>query len=375
MKILLLNSEYPPVGGGAGHASAYLARHLAGMGHEVLLLTARFAHLPRHEQRQGVQIVRLPALRRRLDRSTALEQLAYLGSAALHSMGLVRRFRPDVSLAFFGLPAGGVAWWLRKLYRLPYVVSLRGGDVPGFRPYDFRLYHRLAAPFLRLIWHQAGAVVANSRGLRELALAFDRGVEIAIIPNGVEITEFCAAPRAWSPARILSVGRVVYQKGFDLGLRALGGLKELDWQWYIAGDGPQAPALQEMARRYGIRERVHMLGWQSTAQLKEQYAGANLFLFPSRHEGMPNAVLEAMASGLPILASRIAGNEELVQDGVSGVLVPAEDVAALQEALRRLLVQEAMRKQMGAAARQRVEAHYSWQSVARQYAQLLESVA
>lgn len=375
MKILLLNSEYPPIGGGAGNASAHLARHLAGLGHEVLLLTARFAHLPIHEQHDGVQIVRVPALRRKMDRSTAVEQLSFLASASLHSMGLVRRFRPDVTLAFFGLPCGGVAWWLRKLYRIPYVVSLRGGDVPGFRPYDFRLYHRLAAPFLRVIWHRASAVVANSRGLRDLALAFEPGMEIAIIPNGVDVDEFCAPPRAWSPPRLLSVGRVVYQKGFDLGLQALAALKALDWQWYIGGDGPQAPALQEMARQYGIQERLHVLGWQTAAQLKEQYAKANLFLFPSRHEGMPNAVLEAMASGLPVIASRIAGNEELVVDGVNGLLVPAEDVDALREALRRLLVQEAMRKRMGEEARKRAETHYSWSSVARQYVQLLESAA
>ena len=75
-----------------------------------------------------------------------------------------------------------------------------------------------------------------------------------------------------------------------------------------------------MAEEYGINGRIRFAGWLSSEQLKEQYAAANVFLFPSRHEGMPNAVLEAMASGLPVVATRIAGNEELVVDGETGSL-------------------------------------------------------
>ena len=83
-----------------------------------------------------------------------------------------------------------MAWLLKTLRGIPYVVSLRGGDVPGFRPYDFWLYHKIAVPWLHLIWHGASAVVANSQGLYDLARAFDHGIEIAIVPNGVDAREF-----------------------------------------------------------------------------------------------------------------------------------------------------------------------------------------
>jgi glycosyltransferase involved in cell wall biosynthesis len=89
---------------------------------------------------------------------------------------------------------------------------------------------------------------------------------------------------------------------------------------------------------------------------------------------MPNALLEAMASGLPVVASCIAGNEELVVDGETGYLVPSEDVESLQAALQRLLSDAALREQMGSASRQYVEANYSWESTAQQYALLLEKV-
>jgi glycosyltransferase involved in cell wall biosynthesis len=228
------------------------------------------------------------------------------------------------------------------------------------------------SPGLHVVWRGASAVVANSTGLRDLAQVFDPHIAIPIIPNGVDLEQFTPPRRAWSPARILSVGRVVYQKGLDLGLRALAGLKDIPWEWRIAGDGPQMVTLQQLAADLGLQERVHFLGWQGGAQLKEQYAAANLFLFPSRHEGMPNAVLEAMASGLPVVATRIAGNEELVVGGETGALVPAENIDALREALRPLLAGETLRAQMGAASRRRVEQSFSWTRVAQQYQQILE---
>lgn len=173
MKILILNSEYPPVGGGAGNASAHIARLLARMGNEVSVLTSQHASLPADERCDGVRILRGPTKRRYADRSSAPEQVLFIAGAFFRSLGLMREFKPDITLAFFGLPSGAVAWMLKVLARIPYVVSLRGGDVPGFRPYDFWLYHKIAVPWLHLIWHGAAAVVANSRGLYDLARAFD----------------------------------------------------------------------------------------------------------------------------------------------------------------------------------------------------------
>jgi glycosyltransferase involved in cell wall biosynthesis len=367
MHILLINSEFPPIGGGAGNASANIARGLAALGHTVTVVTARFGDLPRRESFEGVRVHRIPALRRRQDRSGALEQLVFIFSASIWVLCAARRLKPQSTLAFFGVPSGAVAWILKLFHGIPYVVSLRGGDVPGFRPYDFRTFHKLIGPFLRVIWHQASAVVANSRGLRELAVAFDSRIGIPVIPNGVDVARFDAKGRDWSPPQILSAGRLVYQKGLDLGLRALSGLQDLEWEWRIAGDGPQMAALKLLARELGISERVIFLGWQAREDLTKWYHRSNLFLAPSRHEGMPNVVLEAMSSGLPVLATRIAGSEELVVNGETGLLVNPEDVDSLRDGLRGLLVEERTRERMGQASRRRVERDYSWENAARQY--------
>lgn len=375
MRILIINSEYPPIGGGAGNASANIARHLASFEHEVVVVTARFHHQPKLDVQNGVTIHRISSFRRRQNRSTAFEQLIFIIAASFHSLSLIRQLKPHATLAFFGVPSGAAAWLLKKSCRIPYIVSLRGGDVPGFRPYDFKLFHKLVAPFLRVIWRQADSVIANSNGLRDLALAFDSSIEIPIIPNGVDGAKYKNESREWTPARIFSVGRIVHQKGLDLGLRALAHLKDLDWHWNIAGDGPQLDALKSLTNELGLSDRVTFLGWLSREELIQWYHHSNLFLFPSRHEGMPNAVLEAMSSGLPVVATSIAGSEELVLDGVTGLLVNAEDIDSLRNGLSRLIVEEKTRMQMGQASRQRVESEYSWENVARQYSEKLQAIS
>lgn len=372
MHILIINSEYPPIGGGAGNASAQIAKGLVQLGQRVTVLTSTYSDLPRDEEIEGVRVMRLPALRSRSDRSSTAEQISFMLSASSFGMGRVNRLRPDVALAFFGAPSGVAAWFWSFFNKLPYIVSLRGGDVPGFRPYDFARQHRLLAPLLRQVWRRASAVVANSEGLQQLARAFEARVPVRVIPNGVDLERFSPAQRDWQPARLLFVGRVVYQKGLDILLKTLAELSHLQWKLDIVGDGPRLESLREQATELGIGERVNFLGWQSRQMLPNTYQQANLFVYPSRHEGMPNAVLEAMACGLPVAASRIAGNEELVTED-SGALFPAEDMQALKAILAKLIPDAAARERMGAASRRRVEAEYSWQKVAQAYLDLMSA--
>jgi glycosyltransferase involved in cell wall biosynthesis len=373
MRILLINSEYPPVGGGAGNASANIARELVSLGQDVVVLTARFDHLPVDETQQGVRIHRVASLRRRADRSGAFEQLAFILSGTLAASSLARHWRPDAILAFFGAPAGVVALGLRAMLHLPYVVSLRGGDVPGFRPYDFRRYHQMIGPLLHLVWRNASAVVANSDGLRALAMTFDPEVPIPVVHNGVDTSRFLSGDRQWEPARLLLVGRIVHQKGIDLLLEALAGLRALSWELLIVGDGPRRETYTAQAAAAGLQGRVRFAGWLTGEALEQAYARANLFVFPSRHEGMPNVVLEAMSSGLPVVASRVAGNEELIDPGVTGLLVPKEDASALREAVRALIGDPAARRAMGQAARRRAETAFTWRAAAEQYLQILRT--
>ncbi|AWB08199.1 glycosyltransferase family 4 protein (plasmid) [Azospirillum humicireducens] len=380
-RILLINYEFPPLGGGAANATDNTARELAALGEQVLVLTSAFGDLPRVERRaDGVEIRRIPTLRRRRDRSSVVEMLAFLASSLAMAPWIAARWRPDATIAYFGLPCGPAAWMVKALSGVPYVVSLRGGDVPGFQYDGISLYHRLAGPVIGWLWRRSSAVVANSEGLADLARRFAPDQPVAIIPNGVDAVRFSPAGAGPVDAgndgdrlSLLFVGRVVRQKGLDVLFEALASLPSGTRGRIgltIVGDGPARPELEAQAARLGLSERVAFRGWLGRDELPAAYRAADAFVFPSRDEGMPNVVLEAMAAGLPVVATRIAGNRDLVVEEETGLMLDADDTPALAAALARLAEDPALRRRLGEGGRRRVVEHFSWRAVAAAYRDL-----
>lgn len=375
MHILVLNYEFPPVGGGAGKATAAIAREMAALGHSVRVITSAYSGLPPRECRDGYTVIRSPAIRRYVDRGSSLEMLIFMLGALPVALQEAKRERPDFSLAFFGIPSGPVAYALRLAYGVPYLVSLRGADVPGSQSHDLAFYLWLARPLIRWLWKCSAGVVANSRGLRDLAQQTAPDLFIHVIPNGVDLTALSSLDRpskANVVPRLLFVGRVVQQKGLVYLLEALATL-DLPFVFNIAGDGNQRTLLEKLVCQLDLGDRVKFLGWQSRDELVYHYANADVFVFPSLDEGMPNAVLEAMACGLPVVATSVPGCTELIISGENGILVPPRDSDALAEALRLLLANPELRQRMGQASYCRVQV-YTWQGTAQSYLDIMMSL-
>jgi len=371
-KLLIVNYEFPPLGGGAGTATFNLARWWAKCGAEVTVLTTRFRGQPEIEQMHGFTVMRIPSLRRQVDRSSVIEMLAFMVSALIHARPIARRTRAEAAITFFGLPCGPVGYLLRKTMGIPYIVSLRGGDVPGYMPASLSLYHRTTSFLSRIVWRSALAVIANSSGLAELAGKFAKDLTIGIIPNGVD-TELFHPPamrQGGGIVSIMTVGRLHHQKGNDILLQAFAALNEADrkdCRLVIVGDGPAKPQLQDMATALGIAEKVDFRGWIDHSQLPDLYRQADIFAFPSREEGMPNVVLEAMASGLPVVASGISGIPLAVEDGRTGRLVPEKEPEKLLAALLELLEDPGQARAMGEAGRRKAETELTWDAVTARY--------
>ncbi|MFH0822094.1 MAG: glycosyltransferase family 4 protein [Pseudomonadota bacterium] len=377
MRLLLVNYEYPPLGGGAGNATARLAEEMAARGVAVKVITSGFAGLPREEVSDGVEIVRLPVVRRRLDRSNVLEMLTFLVASLTSGVAAARRFKPDAAIAFFGLPCGPPAFALKALDRTPYLISFRGGDVPGFQEYDLAFFHRMTGPLLRFLWKRADGLVANSKGLALLAREFEPTLPVRVIPNGVDTALFqpVSNPAPSGPCRLLFVGRLQYQKGVDVLLKAQAMLpSDLRCRLTLVGDGPARNDLERMVHTLGLSDSTAFLGWKSRADLPAVYQACDVLVLPSRDEGMPNVVLEAMASGLPVVATAISGNEELVETERTGLLVPKESVPELAGALARLSANVAFRRDLGAAGRARAIQEYTWGNSAEAYLELIQRI-
>lgn len=375
-RILLINYEYPPIGGGGGNATRHIAHELAKLGHQPFVVTAAWGDLPLTEYTNGVTLRRIPALRRHADRCSIFEMLAFVIAALLAAPGWARQWKIEVALVFFTVPCGPIGWLLKRLLQVPYCLSLQGGDVPGFDPGQLNTHHAVAGPVIRHLWRDAAAVIANSEGLADLARRFERRTRIDVIPAGADLVGI--TPKSDysfdQNVDILCVGRLVKQKGLDILFEALGKLDpNLNWHLTVVGDGPERSALTSQAARLNLSTRITFKAWTEKSLLPDIYRGADIFVLPSRDEGMANVLLEAMAAGLPVIGTNIAGTAEVMMNEKTGLLVPPESVDALASALTTLISDGARREIYGRAARERVETSYSWSNAAAQWATVLEN--
>jgi glycosyltransferase involved in cell wall biosynthesis len=376
LRILMVNYEFPPLGGGAGNATENLAQEMAKLGADIRVLTSAFQNLPREENRDGFTIQRVPVIRHHADRCTPYEMMTFIVSASVAGLRLFRRWRPDITIAFFGIPGGPVCLLLKMILNTPYIVSLRGGDVPGHQPEQLALFHFITKPFIKIIWRNSDAVIANSLGLKKVAEITAGNIPVKVISNGVDIKKYhppSLLREKDEKTKLLFVGRVSYEKGLQYIIPALAQLSHLPWTFFIVGDGHYLSEIKKISTNHHIIDRLHFPGWIGKEELLTWYHQADIFVFPSSYEGMPNSVMEAIACGLPVVGTRISGIEDLVKDGVNGITVQVGDVDALVQAVEKLINNPCIREKMGEAGREFIANSFSWEKAAQSYLELCQS--
>jgi len=372
MDILIVNYEFPPIGGGAGNASRFTARELVRTcGERVTVLTSAFRGLPRRETQDGFRIIRIPTLRRRAYRCSLLEMAVFAVSLCVFGLWHAMRRRPDVIVIYNGMPCGHIGPLCKWFLRIPYVVFLRGGEVPGSGAGLPPFMHRLVHPATWVIWKCAAAVLANGEHLAGLARKAVRGIGIGVIANGVDMEYFHPAagpsPGADGELRLAYTGRVVKEKGLAELVDALEmAAPRVPTRLFLTviGDGPEIPALRARSDRLSEKVTVRFTGWVAKEEVARELRESDVYATASYEEGVSNSVLEAMASGLPVIASDIEGHREVVRDGVNGFL--CRDVPAIADAVVSLCDDECRaRLRDGALAAARA---VSWAEVARKLA-------
>jgi len=320
----------------------------------------------------NVTIHKLAVGKKKIHYWTQREILTYSWKARRHVKRLMKEKEYDVCHAFFGIPCGAIAYLFRK--KIPYIVSLRGSDVPGFNK-RFSLQYLFLKPIIRRIWKQAGAVVANSEGLRTLAHETDPKREIDIIYNGIDTEQFKpdADRRVGDRLRILCVSRLIERKGVDHLIRSVPIVRERlgdVFEVVIVGEGNLETELKSLSGQLGVADLVDFKGYVPHERLPEIYDGSDIFVLPSKNEGMSNTVLEAMACGLPIVATDTGGTSELVKG--NGIVLSDVDSGAIADGLARLISDRETRASMGRRSREIAES-MSWSKVADQYFEIYEA--
>ena len=367
MRILVLNYEYPPLGGGAAPVTKTLAQRLAARGHTIDIVTMGYDDLPAYEQSKGVSVYRVPCLRSQQNECSLHEMATYLPTSFLKARQLLQTHEYDLIHAHFIVPTGIIASALSTLYDVPFVLTPHGTDVPGYNPDRFLSAHRAILPLWRRIVQSASAVTSPSAYLADLITQHEPGVNVEVIPNGVDTTRF--NPNRAQEKRILVTSRLFERKGIQHFLAALQEV-EADWPVVITGDGPYRSELEQQAE--SIDHDIEFVGWVSLDRLETLLETSAIYVFPSCHENCPVALLEGMASGNAIIAANESGTAEIIND--TGVTVNPKTPMSFATQIDRVIDNEEFQQELRQSAMNRAQSTYDWEKVVNTFQKLFYRV-
>ena len=376
-------------------------RHLVRRGHAVRVVTPLLGAGKEREEFDGVEVVRFPLSLpedltygkvaqsrvgplQRIQRVTSMAR--YLSAQARHSIAEGRAFGADVVHAHWAIPTGPAAIRAARRLGIPCVITLHGGDVyvNPEQGYDFptRWYVR---PVLKRTLHRAAALTAITDDCRMHALRAGAPPErIEVILNGADLRRFSPEPgpsdvairERYGRRMVFACRQLFPRKGIRFLVRAAAILRpgHPDLRVVVAGDGFERKELENLAAELGVADTTTFLGWVANADLPGWYRSAALSVIPSLEEGFGIPAVEAMGCEVPVVASDAGGLPEVVEDGVTGRVVPRGDAEALARAIGALLTDDALRARMGKAGRERALRLFDWDRSAEKFETLYARV-
>ena len=408
MRILTITSSYPKYAGDTtAPFIASITKALAERGHALtIVLPARKDLNPepiagvrfcpyRYAPTEGLSVF---GYAEALRADVALKSAAYLAAPLALLSGARRlvaeavREDYDVLHAHWVVPNGTMAWPASRARGLPLVVSLHGSDV--FLSENHGALRRGA----KLAFARARAATACSDDLARRSLALGAREKPRVIPYGVD-TELFGSDVNGTSGRgdgaelrhalgidvgapvVVAVGRLVHKKGFEYLIDAVSRLELPSLRVVIAGKGDLLGELERRADEHGVRRKIRFVGNVEREELPAYFAMADVLAVPSvvdesgNVDGLPNVLLESMASGVAIVASDVAGIPQAIRDGRDGVLVPQKDAEALANAIESLMAAPQRRRALGESARKRAQEEFSWKLVGERFESVLRSVA
>ncbi len=366
MRILCINYEYPPVGGGGGVACKGLAEELVRRGHHIDVVTVGMSDLPKFEIINGVHIYRVNGWRRNRIYVGTFGMLAMLYPMYAKARELTTQHNYDVNHTHFIVPSGIVSYLLNKKTSLPYVITAHGSDVPGYNPDRFSLQHDL----IKFIWKRivscSQTVICCSNYLLKLVSIQESEVNLITIPNGHTGLEEPSDVTSKENI-ILVVTRMFKRKGVQYLIEALKGM-HTDWKIMIAGDGPYLDELKKQAAT--VEANIEFLGFLNRQELDDLYRRAKIFLFPSMRENFPMVLIEAMDAGCAVITTHADGCGEVVGD--AALKIAPGNSLEIQDALNHLMNNDSERLRLSNLAKQRA-GELTWTSIAHQIEKILRN--
>ena len=360
MKILMLNYEYPPIGGGTGNACKHILEEMKDREDlEVDLVTSSPGKYREQKLGEKINIYRLDVEKEERHEWKNLELLRYSWKGIRKARELDRENDYDLIHAWSGIPCGIMARLLDKLF----LIGLRGTDVPGYNP-DLGLQYMVLKPLIKNTWKNSEEVIPNSKGLKDLAQE-TLDTEMPVIPNGIDTKKFSPAKvegNEKGKIKVLTVARLTERKRVQDLIKAVKDLEDVKLE--IIGEGEKEEKLKKLVKYLGIEEKVKFRGYIPHEELPEHYQDADVFVLPSLNEGMSNTVLEAISSGLSLIVTDVGGTDELLNG--NGHKVPKKDPKAIAEKLEKYRDHRELLEKHGRRSREIAE-EKNWENVVDSY--------
>jgi glycosyltransferase involved in cell wall biosynthesis len=345
VNVAILVKEFPPDAiGGTETQTRRMARKLSDRGHDVTVYTKAYG-TDRADDEEPMKIVRVPNIRI----NPFLSTLTFVVIVTLLLLRDAKKY--DVLQCMMIYPNGFVGYILNRFVDLPYFAWIRGGD------YYFMKDTPVKRWMIKKVLGNGLVLTVSERVIDDVIEEFP-GTQLEAVPNGVPIIEMPCYGNA-----IIFVGRLKKQKGVDKLLRAA---KNIDRPVVIVGDGPARSSLERLSE--SIQVNAEFVGEVAPDEVPEYLQRGDIFVLPSvRGEGgAPNAMLEAMAAGLPVIVTDTGGMLKAVETEPIGFMVPPGDIGALRDRLELLCNDEEFRRELGANAREYVRRTHSWDVVCDQ---------
>ena len=380
MKLLVLNYEYPPLGGGAGLISKNIAEGLAALGNEVTVLTTYYEGTEEDSIENGVHVIRLKSKRKDVFQSNVREMLSWMICAKRFLKKHLEVEKYNLCFANFALPCGEVAYSMKEMFRLPYTIISHGHDIPWFFPEQMMWYHAACYHWIRKICMQSRRNYVQSDEMLNNINAFLSGntAKNKLIFNGWNRDMFFPdkSKRA-NRFTILFAGRLVMQKDPMTFLKSIKIVKDKvsDFEVHIVGDGKMRKKMEKFVKQNGLEDNVIFKNWLSKPEIIAEYQSASLTVMPSLAEGMSMALLEALACGQYVIATKVSNNEKLISDGINGDFIDKKDYKSLADKIIDFYSSKFLHNYIVPAEHfDTLAEQFDWKNIVKQYDEDLKGI-
>ena len=375
MKICMVQSTPFPPEEGIGNYTYNLSKTLIDKGHKVLILTRSSENRIQKEEINGIKVIRAPFI-------PLYPFYLYLHGKSANK--IFREIEQDIDIVHFHTPLPSFIKTNLPTITTVHTPSLTDYQLVKIQSF-FDVFSKISARFVsypqeKKIINVSEIITTSTNSIaNELKRHYLNGKKVIVTGNGVDENFYYPLKKKVSSNRknILFVGRIAPEKGlFDL-VECARHLcnKRSDVFFNIVGKGRDLGKVQRKVRKFGLQNRFIFFGQIEKNNLVKLYQNSTIFVLPSYREGIPTVLLEAMSCGLPVVATDVRGNHDLVTNGKNGILVQARNPKKLADAILKILENRKLSEKLGNAARKTIVEKYTWDNVSSKFLKCYEQLA